>query len=481
MLSYGFSFIITPKMTIERFLKAMPAAVTFAFAFSVSAQTSGNPESADDGVLYEIGSIEVVSTADNPFVREVIENARPAEPGGVPTPKFTIKTRNNKFMLTIGGKINPILGYDIGNNLYSTDAGSSFITGDIPVPALTGHKGDFFINALNGNVDFTVVGFAGTSNQVTGYVKLGTNGNGKSVLLKRAYVTWRNVSAGLKTSLAMDDDAAQPPTIDPQGPCGDVNTATYQVSYTSPSYSGFRFAAGLEMPSYYSSNGIYRGKDFRSWYGHKVNAEVDQLVPDIPLWVEYQESDQNRVRFTAILRNFAYQDMIERQRRSIFAWGTMLSGNFSFYKPLTFYFQAVYGKGIASYIQDISGRPLSFTPKADEPGRMQANPMMGLEFGASYNPTSRLQFNVVGSYSRVWNVENYATVDDTMAADVNGEQVMTAGNANYRYGVYVAANCFYRFTSYLQWGIEYLYGRHETYGLGGANDSRIQTQLALTF
>lgn len=467
-----------------RILKAA-IPVASALLFHTIPFTAASQETVQDGntddVIYEVGQLEVVSTQGNPLVRKAIENARPVEPGSVPTPKFTIKTHNNKFMLTIGGEINPILGYDIGNNLYSTSAGSNFVTGDIPVPPLAGHKGDFFINALNGNVDFTVVGFAGTRNQVTGYVKFGTNGNNKSVLLKRAYITWRNITAGLKHSNATDGLALQPPTIDPQGPCGDVVTTSYQVAYTSPSYNGFRFSASVEMPSYYSSNGIYRGKDYTSWYGHQVNAEVDQLVPDIPLWVEYQKSDQNRIRFTAILRNFAYQDMVEHQRRNIFAWGTMLSGNFSFYKPLTFYFQAIYGKGIANYIQDLQGRYLSFTPKGDQVGRMQANPMMGLVFGASYNATSKLQFNVVGSYARIWNVGPYATTDDTLVADANGHQVMAAGNSNYRYGAYVAANCFYSFTSYLQMGIEYLYGRHETYGLGGANDSRIQTQISLTF
>lgn len=455
-------------------------AAAFLFAMTGYAQDTAQAADSDD-VIYEIGALEVVSTQGNPLVKQAVESARPVEPGSVPTPKFTIKTRNNKFMLTIGGEINPILGYDIGNNLYNTDAGSSFITGDIPVPALTGHKGDFFINALNGNVDFTVVGFAGTKNQVTGYVKIGTNGNDKQIQLKRAYITWRNFSAGLKHSVAVDGYAAQPPTIDPQGPCGDVMTTSYQVSYTSPSYDGFRFAASLEMPSYYSSNGIYRGKDYASWYGHQVNAEVDQLVPDIPLWVEYQKSEQNRIRFTAILRNFAYQDMVDQRRRNIFAWGTMLSGNFSFWEPLTFYFQGAYGKGIANYIQDISGRALSFTPDNSQLGRMQANPMMGLVFGASYNATKKLQFNVVGSYARIWDVGDYATFQDAPVADANGHEVMTAGPSNYRYGVYVAANCFYQFTSYLQLGVEYLYGRHATYNLGAANDSRIQTQLALTF
>ncbi|MDE6283709.1 MAG: hypothetical protein K2L97_06945 [Muribaculaceae bacterium] len=454
---------------------------TMASGLLMALSVNAAEKSDTTDVIYEVGNLEIVSTMAHPEVKEAVERARPLEPGSIPTPKFTIRTHNNKFMMTIGGKINPTLGYDIGNNLYSTDAGSSFVVGDIPVPALAGHKGDFFINALNGNIDFTVIGFGGTRDQVTGYIKLGTNGNSKGVLLKRAYVAWRNVSAGLMTTLACDPLGSQPSTIDPQGPNGEVNTASYQIRYVSPSYDGFRFAASIERPTYYSSNGIYRGNDYRSWYGHQVNADVDQLIPDIPLWIEYQKSEQNRIRFTAILRTFAYQNMLDAKRENLFAWGTMLSGNFSFYKPLTFYFQGVYGRGIANYIQDLQGRSLSFTPKDDAPGKMVANPMMGLVFGASYQATPRLQFNAVGSYARIWDVEPYAMSDDTTGQDANGATVNIAGDSNYRYGVYCAVNCYYQFTSYLQLGIEYDYGRRVTYGMGGANDSRIQTQLSLTF
>lgn len=432
-------------------------------------------------IIFSAGKMQLINTASNPFVYKTIEKARPVEPGSMPVPKFTIKTDNNQFMLTIGGSINPYLSYDIGNDLYDTDAGSSFITGDIPVPAMTGHKGDFFINALHGNLDFTMVAFPDSHNQVTGYIKIGANGNDKGLKLKRAYLTWRNISAGLKNTVAMDEYAAQPSTIDPQGPGGEVNTASYQISYRSPHYNGFGFAGSIEMPTYNNSEGIYRGHDFQSWYGHQVNAEVSQLIPDIPLYVEYAPSTRNRVRFTAILRNFGYQNMLKKQRENVFAWGTMLSGNIAIGKPVTLYLQAVYGRGIGHYIQDLQGRPLSFTPKDDDPGKMVANPMMGLVFGAQYNATSRLQFNAVGSYSRVWNVGNYATVDDQSQADANGDMVMTAGNTNYRYGIYVAANCFYRFTSFLKVGVEYIWGRHVTYGLGGANDSRISTQIAINF
>ena len=98
--------------------------------------------------------------------------------------------------------------------------------------------------------------------------------------------------------------------------------------------------------------------------------------------------------------------------------------------------------------------------------------MMGLTFGASYNATKKLQFNLVGSYARVWDAQNYAVL---------GDQDGVAGSNNYRYAVYGAANCFYSFTKYLQWGMEYVYGRRATYELGAASDHRIQTQLIFSF
>lgn len=457
-----------------------PIVVTIGFlACGFSGMKAQDTSSADSGVVSEVGALEIVQTEKIPEVKTAIEMARPAGPTSVPTPKFTIRTRNNQFMMTVGGVINPIFGYDMGNNLYAED-GINFVTGDIPVPALTGHKGRVFINPLNSKVDFTVVGLGGTENQITGYVRLSMNGVNSSVRMNRAYIRYRGFTVGENSTLALDEAAGDIPQIDPQGPNGLVNTANYQISYRSRDYSGFRFAVGLEMPTFYAASGRYLGRDYMSYYGHMVESEVDQLVPDVPMWVEYGKGN-NRVRFTGIIRNFAYQDMLKRHRYHEVGWGAMISGNFQFYKPLLFYYQAVYGKGIGNYIQDIAGRPISFTPRSSQPGRVDATPMMGLMFGASYQATPRLSFNAVGSFAKVWGVKEYATVNDATKDDANGNSVMTAGSANYHYGSYFAVNCFYKITSYLRFGVEYLYGRRTTYTLGSAHDNRLQTQLSLSF
>lgn len=57
--------------------------------------------------------------------RAVLKAARVEEPGKAPAPAFVVKTANSDFVMTIGGEINPILGWDIGNNLYKQSGPAS--------------------------------------------------------------------------------------------------------------------------------------------------------------------------------------------------------------------------------------------------------------------------------------------------------------------------------------------------------------------
>lgn len=412
----------------------------------------------------------VIFGKTTPAERTILEKDRETGVHEVPTPKFVVKTRNNKFMLTIGGVINVIMGCDLGNNLYKMDgAGINFTTNEIPVPAVKGRKADYYINALNSKIDFQVVGFGGSVNQVTAYLRLGTNGISSQVKFKRAYLSWRNFTGGLKKTLLEDANACQPPTIDPQGPSGCVSTSVYEVGYQSPSLCGFKFAAALDMPTWYSSNGVYRGKDYPIFEGKQVAdyGDAEQVVPDIPMWAEYSFSKWNRIRVSGIIRNFAYRDLVNCRTRHTVGWGVMLSGNIQPAQPVILYYQLAYGCGIGNYLQDIAGMPLSFVPQDNSPGKMKASPMAGFNIGATFNISPKWQINIMGSESRIWDVSRYCTASD--ATD------------NYKYALYGAANLFYNISSYLQCGVEYIYGRHQTWSDVGANDSRVQAQMQFTF
>ncbi len=442
----------------------------------LSAQTSSAGKG--DGDEKSDSKIEFIKTANHSDVQDILKKDRPNEATAIPVPHFAVRTSDNKFVMSIGGQINPIIGTDFGNDLYEVDgAGIGFVTGMIPVPAMSGKKSDFYINPLNANIDFQVVGFGGTKNQITGYLKFGTNGESTAIMLKNAYVSWRGITAGLKTTLFEDGVAASPPTIDPQGPSGMISTSSYEVSYVSPSFKGFRFAVGLDIPNYYTSNGVYRGHDFKTWREEEIEGKpvvdpeaYNQNVPDIPMWVEYAASDYNRIRLSGIIRNFSYRDLLEGKRRTSVGWGVMLSGNLNPVQPLILYMQAAYGKGIGAYLQDISGQPLSFIPEDSKPGHMTPSPMMGVTLGATYNINKKWQVNAVASESRIWSVAPYAEAAADSPDNIN----------NYRYGFYFAGNVFYNISSYLQVGMEYLYGRRGTWNAGTAHDNRIQMQVMFT-
>lgn len=445
-------------------------------ALPVCAQTSMNGKGGENES--KDSRIEFVKTAQHSDVKEILKKDREKENNSVEVPHFAIRTKDNKFVMTIGGQINTILGGDIGNDLYKNDnAGIGFVTSQIPVPAVNGKRADAYINPLNANVEMQVVGFGGTDNQITGYLKFGTNGVDNQINLKKAYVTWKGLTAGMKNTLFQDNTASQPPTIDPQGPCGMVSTTAYEVSYVTPSFNGFKAALGLDMPSYYSSNGVYRGKDYKTWNGTDISDKpvadpnaYNQNVPDIPFWVEYAKSDYNRIRLSAIIRNFAYKNMLENKRENAVGWGMMLSGNLNPVDPLILYMTAAYGKGIGAYIQDLSGMPLSYIPNDAHPGKMTPAPMMGVTLGATYNISPKWQINAMASEARLWKVAPYAQAAATDPGNYN----------NYRYGFYAAGNVFYNISSYLQVGVEYLYGHRKTWDNTSASDSRVQMQIMFT-
>lgn len=421
-----------------------------------------------------------LSRARNDSIRHILfERRRPKGNKEIPVPHFAIHTEDNKFALTIGGQVNPILGVDMGNNLYDqTGAGINFTTNSIPVPRVKGRNSDFYINALNADIDFQVVGLGGTSDEITGYVKIGTDGNTNRMYMKDSYVSWRGFTAGRKTTLFKDALAAQPPTIDPQGPSGEVSATAYELSYITPEYRGFQAAVGLAVPTYYHSSGRYYGPDYQGWPSGQITGEMvtdptyyTQNVPDVPIWIEWSKSKYNRIRISGILRNFVYRDEVNETRRHAFGWGAMVSGNWNPITPLIFYYQGIFGHGIGNYIQDLAGLPLSFTPSSKKLGYMSANPMMGVTLGVTYNFNKKWQANAVASEARIWKVGPYATENATEEGHFN----------DYKYGFYFAVNGFYNVTSYLQVGLEYLYGQRGTWNVGSGYDNRLQTQFMLTF
>lgn len=392
----------------------------------------------------------------DPQTGRLFQSTRPASANSGQVAQYTLKEQNNRFMMQLVGYIKPIMGWDIGNVVNDL----CFVPGDIPVPAAKGNKAAYFANPMHSAIGVHLLALPGTRHQLTGYIQAAFNGPKSTMQIHHVYIGYHGFLLGRNTTLFCDD-TSKPTTIDPQGPNGAADTHAYQVSYTHRFKHGFSGGISLELPTFDKYPGKYDGKDYPELDGTQFYGDASQPVPDIPLYIQYQAKGLNRIRISGIIRNFFYRDLRTDNTRSLMGWGIQASGNLQPIKPLVFYYQCTYGKGIANYIQDLNSRPLSYIPTNNHPGKMSASPMIGWLAGATYQFKNSLSLGAVFSQAHIWDTAIYYPP--------------------YHRGQYIAATAFYPIRKYLTFGLEYLWGDHQEYTGQAAQMSRIQTMFKLDF
>ena len=389
----------------------------------------------------------------------ILYNTKQQGPHEIPVPRFSLKSGNGKFIMAIGGFIQPVVGMDIGNTLN----GNMYFrpSSIVNVPAITGQKSEFFINPLNSTVDLQVVGFPGTKNEFTGYVKFDFKGGTGGMLLKMSalYIKYRGFLAGYNYSLTTDVYSL-PTTISWSGVTGNDWRCSYQVSYNSRSYKGFAFGVAIEQPCFNDGTGVYEGKDYPDFDDHEVIGKATQAIPDIPFYIQYGWKKHSHVRLTGIVRNFSYVDKLEDKTRITTGYGMQLSTALRIAKPLTFLGQAVYGKGIGNYINGMQYYPVSYLPDDANPGKVKSTTMMGWFAGLRCFVSPKVFLNGTFGQTRMYGVGSYWD--------------------KYKYGLDARFSVFCNITPYVQTGIEYLWARQVRFTHEAANVNRIQTMVKVS-
>ena len=121
-----------------------------------------------------------------------------------------------------------------------------------------------------------------------------------------------------------------------------------------------------------------------------------------------------------------------------------------------------YGKGIANYIQDISGIGYDLIPTADDNGNLKAPGMWGL----------------FGAFQHNWNPKLYSTITYSYARlEARG----SLEGDTYKYAQYAGANLLWNFTEFGTTGIEYVFGRRNNFNHNYGNASRINAMIQYRF
>jgi hypothetical protein len=270
--------------------------------------------------------------------------------------------------------------------------------------------------------------------------------------IRSCYASMLGLTVGRDVSTFCDLTAA-PTTIDFQGPNAyNFNFATlirYEYSFLK---DHLKVGAAAEMPGVSGT------------YGETLSA-IPQRVPDFPIYFQYSwgKNRESHIRASAVFRDMYLYNNARSGEDDLFGWGVQFSGNIHITKYLELFMNGVYGEGVTRYINDLMGSGLDFTPRPDDPTRVQATPMFGWQAAAQINILPNLF--VSGGYSAVTVRKKNGVYSDDM----------------YKQGQYIFGNVFWNLAPRFVVAAEYLYGHRKNMNGLKAHSNRINILAKYSF
>ena len=411
----------------------------------------------DDYIFMESPKRAIILTGDTANVhREVMtvmydtQELHFQDPG---IPRFLLIDREGTAALGIGGAVQGVFSYDFRGSI--DDGG--FTTFEIPVPADKAERermqgsanhSSLFIKFVKQTKLGPLVAYA--ESQFSG------SANGYGFKVEQAYVSLGNVTVG-KTRSSFVDATACMPTIDYQGPSGGTGGKPMMLRYRLLRPNGVSWAVSAEMPSVTGQYTDVYGM------GVPVTASISPRIPDIPAFIQYGwDNGKSHVRFSAVFRDIAYRDLLSGKNRYEPGWGVQLSGVANATRYLTFYYQGLYGRGVGTWLNDLSGFGYDLVPTTDDPGKMRAPGSLGVLAGARVNLMKNLFISGGYSFCRLY--DQGRLPDNT-----------------YKRGNYAIVNAFYSPIPDLLIGVEYIHGSRKNVDNEHAQANRLNAMLKYSF
>ncbi len=249
----------------------------------------------------------------------------------------------------------------------------------------------------------------------------------------------------------------------------DLTAAPTTIDFQGPNAYNFRFATMIRYERDFLDNHLKAGvaaemPGVSGTYGETLTA-IPQRVPDFPIYLQYNwgKNRESHIRASAVFRDMYLYNNARSGEDDLFGWGVQLSGNIHITKYLQLFMNGIYGEGITRYINDLMGSGLDFTPRPDDPTRVQATPMFGWQAAAQINILPNLF--VSGGYSAVTVRKKNGVYSEDM----------------YKQGQYIFGNVFWHLTPRFALAAEYLYGHRKDMSGAKAHANRINILAKYSF
>lgn len=285
--------------------------------------------------------------------------------------------------------------------------------------------------------------------------------------LRHAYGEWGPILAGQTNSLFMDGDTF-PNTIDYWGPNGMVFLRNPQIRYTYKTGAN-QFAIAIEQPSNDIDPGNVRLLDSDI----AGSLQGDEELPDLTAQWRYT-GDWGHVQAAGILRRVGFETAGTPNNEpsdSKVGWGINLTSNIKVFEKDVIHLGAVYGEGIASYMND-GGTDLA--PQADNVGTPPVAGVPPLGLRGDVVPL----LGLMAYYDHYWNDQFSSSIGySRVQVDNTNFQEPTA----FKTAQYASVNLLYTPSDKILMGGEFLWGNREDKDGAEGEDYRVQFSFKYNF
>jgi hypothetical protein len=285
--------------------------------------------------------------------------------------------------------------------------------------------------------------------------------------LRHAWGSWGPLLAGQTNSNWMDIDTF-PNVVDYWGPNGMVFVRTPQIRYTYKT-GPHELAVALEHATGDIDPGNIR------LFDPELGASIrnDEKFPDITAHYRY-DGGFGHVQLAGIVRRVGFDtpgapDNEPKSHKT--GWGVNLSSSLNTWRKDKLQLSAVYGEGIATYMND-GGTDLG--PKASVIPAVPGSPTPTLSLSPDVLPL----FGLMVYYDHYWS--------DSWSSSIGYSQTRV-DNLNFqapdafRLGQYASANLLYTPDPHLLMGAEFLWGERKDKDGSHGSDSRLQFTFKYNF
>lgn len=362
-------------------------------------------------------------------------------------PYFMFMSKDNQLAMGIGGTVRMRAYFDWGGSIPS----SGFAPYMIPMQKDPTQMRNLGTTPAGTALYFRVLGMNKKLGSYQLYIEANFNGyQSRDFHLKKAYGQINDWTVGY-TNSTFSDPGALPPAIDAQGPNAKMSPTAVLVRYLHAfKNKKWSIAASVEMPK----NGIDVVPD--------TTAKVNQYIPDVAVYGQYQWSSKGHIRLAGIFRSHPYRDLLAEKNHSVTGWGVQLSLVGQPEDHITLYGAVNGGRGYASLGGDWLMGKYDLVSEPDKPGLMYSPGAVGGYAAIQYNINPSMYF------SATYGATRYLPKD-------NGSP------DEYKTGMYIAVNYFWNLTTRISCGAEFNLGRRENMDGQSAWARRVGAMVQFSF